>query len=292
MTEARRGKAPSVPTGRLRLIHAISLGLTLLAALPLGLEAQRRGRGRGFGGDRGGYAKLQEMVESGDFSKYNISYDGRFTFVRIRFTPLEDWSGWRRGPPEWSHDYPMGEQNYMKIMREVTGLRPHVDASNILAADDPELFKFPVGYICEPGFWTATDKEAAGLRAYLQKGGFLIFDDFEGEHWFNFEEKMHQVLPGAEFVKLDPSYPIFHSFFDIDDLEPLSHDNYRSQRSGAVFYGIFEENDPKKRLMAIVNYNNDIGEDWEWSGTGFYPIELSNEGYKLGVNYLIYALTH
>jgi hypothetical protein len=103
---------------------------------------------------------------------------------------------------------------------------------------------------------------------------------------------MHQVLPGAQLVKLDPSYPIFHSFFDIDDLEPLSHDNYRSRRSPAVFYGIFEDNDPKKRLMVIVNYNNDIGEDWEWSGSGFYPIELSNEGYKLGVNYIIYAMTH
>lgn len=269
--------------------RAVALGLVILLAAPWGLEAQRRGRGGNR--DRGAYERLYEIVESGDYSKFNLPYDGRFTFVRLRFTPLEIWGGGRQGP-EWSHDYPVGEQNYMKIMREVTGLRPHVDGSNILAADDPELFKYPVAYLCEPGFWTVTPKEATSLRAYLEKGGFLIFDDFEGEHWFNFEEKMHQVLPGAQFVKLDPSHPIFHSFFDIDDLEPLSHDNYRSRRSPAVFYGIFEGNDPNKRLMVIVNYNNDIGEDWEWSGTGFYPIELSNEGYKLGVNYIIYALTH
>ena len=276
---------------RSTMSRTLAMSMLLALALSGALEAQRRGMGRGFGGSRGGNERLREMVQSGDFSKFNLSYDGRFTFVRLRFTQLENWGGWR-WEPEWSHDYPVGEQNYMKILREVTGLRPHVDASNILAADDPDLFKYPVAYLCEPGFWTVTDKEASNLRAYLEKGGFLIFDDFEGEHWFNFEERMRQVLPGAQFVKLDSSHPIFHSFFDIDDLGPLSHDNYRSQQSGAVFYGIFEGNDPKKRLMAIVNYNNDIGEDWEWSGTGFYPIELSNEGYKLGVNYIIYAMTH
>ncbi len=265
----------------------VVVALTLLALLASGLAAQGRGRGR----DRGGYERLREMAESGDFTKFNVPYDGRFTFVRLRFSALEDWSS-RWGDREWDHDYPVGEQNFMRIMREVSLLRPYMGGGNILAADDPELFKFPVAYLCEPGHWTVTDKEAASLRAYLLKGGFLIFDDFEGEHWLNFEEKMRLVLPGAQLVRLDPSYPVFHAFFDIDDLDPLSHDNYRSRRSPAIFYGIFEDNDPKKRLMVIANYNNDIGEDWEWSGTGFYPIELSNEGYKLGVNYLIYALTH
>ena len=92
----------------------------------------------------------------------------------------------------------------------------------------------------------------------------------------------------ARLVRLDTSHPIFDSFFRITTLD------YRHPYFGhpSEFYGIFEDNDPSKRLMVIVNYNNDIGDYWEWSDAGFVPIELSNEAYKLGVNYLMYALTH
>jgi hypothetical protein len=176
----------------------------------------------------------------------------------------------------------------MKIVRELSVLRPFMNGGNVFSADDPELHRFPIAYLSEPGFWTVTEAEATGLRTYLQKGGFLIFDDFFGGHWFNFESQMRKVLPNARIVRLEPSHPIFDSFFRITSLD------YRHPYFGqaAEFHGIFEDNDPSKRLMVIVNYNNDIGDYWEWSDAGFVPIELSNEAYKLGVNYLMYALTH
>ena len=99
---------------------------------------------------------------------------------------------------------------------------------------------------------------------------------------------MQKVLPNSRIVKLDTSHPIFDSFFRITTLD-YQHP-YFGQAS--EFHGIFEDNDPSKRLMVVVNYNNDIGDYWEWSDAGFVPIELSNEAYKLGVNYLMYALTH
>jgi hypothetical protein len=163
-----------------------------------------------------------------------------------------------------------------------------LDGGNILAADDPELFKYPVAYLCEPGFWTVTNEEAESLRNYLRKGGFLIIDDFVGEQWFNFVERMRQVLPDGRLVPLEVSHPIFHAFFDLESLDHV-HPNFGAQ---AEYHGIFEDNDPTKRLMVIVNYNNDIGDYWEWSDAGFIPIELSNEAYKLGVNYVVYAMTH
>src|ERR1051325_6611845 len=83
-----------------------------------------------------------------------------------------------RGLPAWAHGEPYGEENLMKIMDAISFLRPHIDEEVVAGVDDPEFVKFPVTYMTEPGFWTMTDQEAASFRAYLQKGGFLIVDDF------------------------------------------------------------------------------------------------------------------
>ncbi len=217
----------------------------------------------------------------------NTPYDGRLTFARIRYNPLGGEGGFRRDL-KWDHDFPRAERNLMKIVRELSLIRPYMNGGNVFTADDPALHRFPIAYLSEPGFWTVSDAEATGLSAYLQKGGFLIFDDFFGGHWFNFESQMRRVLPNSRIVRLDASHPIFDSFFHITSLD-MHHPYFGG---AAEFHGIFEDNDPSKRLMVIINYNNDIGDYWEWSDGGFVPIELSNEAYKLGVNYLMYALTH
>lgn len=217
----------------------------------------------------------------------NVPYDGRFTFVRIRFDMLDDAGSWGRDI-KWAHDYPRGERHFMKILDELSTLRPRLDSTNVLTLDDPELFKYPVAYLCEPGFWVMSDAEAAAMRSYLLKGGFMIIDDFVGNHWYNFEAQVRRALPEARLVPVDARHPIFDSFFRIESLE-FAHPNFPVM---AQFYGIYEDNDPAKRLMMIVNYNADIGDYWEWSDEGFLPIELTNEAYKLGVNYVVYSMTH
>ena len=225
----------------------------------------------------------------------NTPYDGRFTFARIRFGAAlsgNSFRGGRRGrgrEPPWAHDYPRAERNFMNIIRETTLIRPYMDGGNIFDTDDPELTRFPLAYISEPGFWYPSDEEILGLRNYLLKGGFLIADDFQGNDWFNFDAQMKKVIPGAEFVLLDESHEIFDSFFRIESLATLVPPY---SRRPAAYLGLHEDNDPEKRLVVIANYNNDIGEYWEFSDVGWYPIDLSNEAYKLGINYLIYAMTH
>ncbi len=218
----------------------------------------------------------------------NAPYDGRFTFVRLRYGPKTDYVS-QRIP--WSHDYPAGERHFMKILNELSLLNPHLEEVNILGFDDPEVFKYPVSYMAEPGFLTLSDQEAAAFRAYLLKGGFVIFDDFSPYRggWAPFEAQMLKVLPEARFVDLDATHPIFHSFFEISNLDiiPQYYDSGRP-----IFRGIFENNDPTKRLMVIVNFNTDISEYWEFSDTGLKPIDESNEAYKLGVNYVMYGMTH
>src|SRR5262245_16584396 len=154
----------------------------------------------------------------------NIKYDGRFTFVRVRYDPAPGgfWPGRR---PSWIHGCPLAERNLMKIMNEVSFLNAH-DEINTVTLDDPQLFKYPIAYIIEVGWWTASDREAAGLRAYLLKGGFLFVDDFkppgwrglEGGGWEPFAETMRRVLPGVQFFDVTPDDPVFHTFFEINDL--------------------------------------------------------------------------
>jgi hypothetical protein len=223
---------------------------------------------------------------SSDAPLPNVLYDGRFTFVRVKFeVGLNDFRGGR--DLKWDHDYPRAERHFTKILEQLTTIQPRVDASNILALDDPALFKFPIAYLCEPGFWQPTDKEVAGVRAYLQKGGLLIIDDFVGNQIFNLENQLRRILPGARMLALTKEHPLFDAFYRIESLD-YQHP-YFGQPS--VFFGVFEDNDPTKRLLMIINYNNDIGEYWEWSDTGAFAIDLSNEAYKIGVNYIVYALT-
>ena len=144
----------------------------------------------------------------------------------------------------------------------------------------------------EPGYWIITESEAKAFRAYLLKGGFVIFDDFAENRggWDYFESIFRQVMPAAKWVELDGTHPIFHCFFEIPD--PLKFLPPYDQDLKPTYLGVYEDNDPSKRLMAIVNYNNDISEYWEYSGQGFAPVTEENEAYKLGVNYVIYGLTH
>src|SRR5262245_52170938 len=185
----------------------------------------------------------------------------------------------------------------MRIMNEVTFLGGHTDGYNVFALDDTELTKYPIAYITEAGWWTMNDREAAAFRRYIEKGGFVIFDDFKvagewgpgGGGWENFEANMKRVFPNARFFPMDLSHPVFHCFFEIKSLKNFP----QAYNAGdPVFRGLFEDNDPRKRLMVVVNYNTDISQYWEWSGRGLRPSDETNDAYKLGVNYIIYGLTH
>lgn len=220
----------------------------------------------------------------------NIPYDGRFAFARIMYNASgSDGRGFRRDL-KWNHDAPRAEIHFTKLLSELSTVSAYQGGGVVLRLDEPDLMKYPWAYLCEPGFLTLSDAEARGMRNYLLKGGFLVFDDFGGEfEWYNFEQRIRQALPEARLVQLDPSHPVFDSFFRIESLD-LWHPYRRSLHS--EFWGVFEDNDPTKRLLLLANYNNDISEYWEWSDTDWAPIELSNEAYKLGINYVIYSMTH
>jgi hypothetical protein len=247
---------------RVRPAAGLLLVLGLSAAVSLGLAAQRFG---------------QRAMRF----EPNVPYDGRFTFARIRYTVYR-----RSG---WEFDYPTMERNLMTMLAEITSLQPHTAGSNIHTFDDPELLKYPIAYLSEPGYWIPSESEVQGLRTYLAKGGFLIVDDFMLGEWYNFEEQIHRVLPEGRIDRLDASHPVFDSFFRVASLD-MPYPGRPSLK--AEFLGIHEDNDPRKRLIVIINYNNDIGDYMEHSDQGWWPVNISNDAYKLATNYIIYGLSH
>lgn len=132
------------------------LAIVVLVALTLTLPAHAQ-RGRRF------FGPLPSGVE----------YDGQFTIVRLFYANY----------PGWSYDYPDMEQNFTLILKDISLLPARSDGSKILRMDDPDLLRFPIAYLSEPGYWYPTDSEALGLRTYIAKGGFLIVDDFKGRNF-------------------------------------------------------------------------------------------------------------
>jgi len=214
----------------------------------------------------------------------NVRYDGRFVFIRMSYP----FSGGRGAP--WAHDYPVGEEHFLKLLTSITNMQSHVDASSIMSFSDPELFKFPVAYLVEPGYWYMSDTDVTTLRDYLLKGGFLIVDDFPNRAWAQFDLQMSRVFPEGKWIELDPKHPIFHSFFEIDSFDIIPQAYNLGGRP--IFMAMFEDNDPTKRMYAIANYQNDLSEFWEFSEQGRYLVQDSNEAYKLGINQFIYGITH
>jgi hypothetical protein len=242
--------------------------LLVLAVIPL--AAQRRGGGGGFGG--------RNFIPAVTASPY----DGKFAIVRL-------WYPYYGG---WAFDYPEMEQNLNKILPAVSAIVPSPSGGNIFRMDDPELMKFPIAYLSEPGYWYPSDAEVVGLRTYIQKGGFLIVDDFHfPNEWNVFELAMTRVLPGARIHRLDVTHPIFNTFFAIETLDVPYPGRLGQQGLMGEFYGIYEDNDETKRLSVVINYNMDIGDYMEHSATGRFAVDPSNEAYKFGINYLMYGMS-
>jgi hypothetical protein len=191
----------------------------------------------------------------------------------------------------------------MKAATEVTSLEAPVDTFVTLLATDPAFMKYPVAMVTEPGCWNPTDAEVRALRTYLRKGGFLLLDDLtfgdatpahlemsiaRTEAW------VQRVLPQGKLIPVPASDPLFDGFFKIDPQEVPGFGS--SDGTGGTIYGIYQDNDPTKALMMVVTYRGILGHHWRWvNGTGSGLGEgdtPSGKAYRLGLNILVYGLSH
>jgi hypothetical protein len=219
--------------------------------------------------------------------------EAEFTFVRIVYTGLGP-SGYYKS---WYTDWPKSDQHFIIGLRRLTGIRI-ADEGKTISLTDPDLFRYPFIYSVECGHWDLSDDEVAGLREYLRRGGFLFCDDFWGSwEWKNFEQNIMRVLPGAKIIDLPLSHPVFHSYYNIDriiqvpNVQNALYSATTYEQDGFVPYcrGILDEHD---RLIVIINWNTDLGDAWEWADLPGFPTKYSTYAFKIGINAIVYAMSH
>jgi hypothetical protein len=198
----------------------------------------------------------------------------------------------------WSMDSPGADCKYMGGIQRLTNLRVYPNP-NMIRITDPELFRFPYAYVVEPGGMDLTDQEVTILREYLTRGGFIHADDFWGlREKANFEYEMRRVFPEYRMEVLPPSHEVFHTFFDIQ--ETIQIPGEYAGCSGGPTYESRDDTEPriygisndKGRLMVVVTYNSDLGDAWEYMDEKCYPEKYSGQAYRLGMNFIVYAMTH
>ncbi len=227
---------------------------------------------------------------------------GEWTFARLMYPPgpNDGYRGrfdgdWRLGLSLWTQDFPRADRNLAQAVRRLTRIQARSVEQAVNLEDGDEVFNWPWLYAVQTGEWGLTPDEAKVLREYLLRGGFFMADDFHGtEEWEVFERSMKLVFPDRPIVEIPDSDPIFHTIFDLDDrfqIVGAEHLYEGSKNGGKVAHwrGIYDD---KGRIMVAITFNSDVGDSWEWAGDPRYPQKYSEMGMRLGVNYIVYAMTH
>lgn len=223
---------------------------------------------------------------------------GEFTFIRTIYDSPNWGYGYRRGMGAWSTDYPEADNNIIVGLREWAGTNLKIAArpEQIPIMDD-RLFDYPIIYFVEPGFLELSDEQAARLREYVARGGFMYFDDFWGVYEIaNLETQLHKVWPNRQIHDLPLTHPIFHSYLDIDEILQVpnimnARRGQTSEKGGTVPHrmGVEDENG---RLVCFISFNTDMGDAWEWINDPTYPAKYGLHAYKSAINVIIYAMSH
>jgi len=187
----------------------------------------------------------------------------------------------------WSHDYPQAEEHISQILSEALLLDVERKSYRIVELSDDEIFRHPFVYLSEPGEMELTPEEDENLRQYVDRGGFVMIDDFDGQAQLeNLLRNLRRVFPDRDVFRLHIDHEIFHVYFDIDALQVISPYNVGAD---AVFWGL---NNKDGQLAIIMCHNNDVGTFWGDIDLANRPLKPSIESLRLGIDFALYALTH
>ena len=229
-------------------------------------------------------------------SRIEGSPTAEFHFARLIYSGAAgSRRGRRGGRGAWATDYPDAEYHLMQGINRLTRLDGQVvgysgEGGRLITLTDDRVFDYPWLYAVEVGQWYLDDEEAAQLREYLNRGGFLMVDDFWGSYeWSIFIESMKRVFPDRTIVELAEDHPLLHVLFDLDQRTQIP--GRGGQRAGTVphWRGIFDDTG---RLIVAINFNMDMGDAWEHADDSWYPEQMTALAYRFAVNYVIYSMTH
>ena len=277
----------------MRLLFGFVVALTLAAVA----AAQDPWQRRRYGGFYGREPSARFATDA--------SFDGAFNFCRLYFTSVRRYASGQG----WWTDYPDADTNFSIRLSELT--KTHVSRRSdgepnhlVVRATDDALFQCPFVLMEDAGAAAFSDAEIHKLREYLLKGGFLWVDDFWGpDAWDDWMVELARILPGPEYEVRDitPAHPVFRTMFDIKRLPQIPSIQFWRRSGGETSeYGrdslephIRGISDARERLMVLITHNTDIADAWEREGEDpefFY--RFSPDGYAVGINVLMYAMTH
>ncbi|MBS1829762.1 MAG: DUF4159 domain-containing protein [Acidobacteria bacterium] len=265
----------------MRLRVCVLLGVVGLCAA-LGW-AQRSGRV---------WAKYEWEMQDPVDDPPDVGRKGEFALGRLRYrSPLDGRGRYFR----WGIDANKGDRVFISLLHRLTRIDVE-PIETIIDASSDEMFEHPFLFAVSTGDWELSRAEAERLRKYFDRGGFLLVDDFHNEgEWATFMEGIRMIDAKAQVVELADPDAIFHTVFDM---------THRIRVPGAnVVHGSGIERggvtphwravlDGKGRMMVAITFNQDIGDGWEFADEPDYPEKFSGEAIRLGVNYVIYAMTH
>jgi uncharacterized protein DUF4159 len=233
-----------------------------------------------------------------EYNDYPIPPDsgvpGEWAFARFMYRAIPTWRGRLNN---WTIDYPRSDRHLSAAVRRLTLIQARSVEEPVAAEDGDDIYNWPWLYAVEVGHWDLTDLQAAKLRDFLDRGGFFMCDDFHGTvEWETFVASMKKVYPDRAIVDLPNNDPIFHTVYDLDDRYQVpgeqfvyTHQTFEKDGFHARWRGIYDD---RGRVMVAICHNMDLGDSWEHADNPVYPEQYSALGFRIGVNYLVYSMTH
>jgi hypothetical protein len=258
----------------------------------------------------GGYQPPRQLPPwaGGGPGRYETTGDSKheFAWSRLRYTPLSGtfggfggYGGYRRGGfGSWARDYPKADITFLAALRRLT----RIDARSyqqVVDLDSDALFDFPFLYAVQVQSWTFTDEQAARLRDYLMKGGFLMVDDFHGTaDWDSFLRGLRMVLPADRYPigDLTDNDEIFHVLYDIGQRFQVPGEQFvqtgRTYEKDGYVPKWRAISDEKGRIIVAICHNMHLGDAWEWADDAAYPEPFVSMAFRVGIDYVMYSMTH
>ena len=220
-----------------------------------------------------------------------------FEWTRARLRVPGVFGGFRGYDSNWTTDYPRSDRHLLRGIRRLTRIDTRSVEQVVELDDTDDVYNWPAMYAVEVGYWSLPDRQAAQLRQYLLRGGFLMVDDFHGtREWQTFLAGIQKAFPDREIVDIANNDPIFHTIYDLDQRIQVPGAQYlftrrTYQRDGyeAAWRAIYDD---QGRILVAICHNMDLGDAWEWSDDPRYDEKFAGLAYRIAVNYSIYDLTH
>ena len=219
-----------------------------------------------------------------------------FMWARLRYSNVRGGGGMWAMRGAWTVDYPKADRQFLQGVRRLTRLNTR-SMEHVVDLISDDIYNYPFTYAVEVGHWNLPDDQAKKLREYIDRGGFLMTDDFHGTYeWDIFTTSLNKGFGDRPITDIEDADPIFHVVFDLSDrMQIPGIVNYPFQQTHE--YDGFEPKwrairDDKGRIVMGICHNMDQGDAWEWADNPRYPEKFAGQAYRTGINYIIYAMTH